>query len=70
VAKASSKINVTVFLFVLLSPAGQPRVHQRLQAAIATIMDESECIPDHLQSAATPAEIVEISRTEEQAALD
>lgn len=58
------------FLFVLLSPAGQPRVHQRLQAVIATIMDESEFIPDHLQSADTPAEIVEILRTGEQAALD
>ncbi len=57
-------------LFVLLSPAGQPRVHQRLQAVIATIMDESEFIPDRLRSAETPAEVVMILRTGEQATLD
>lgn len=57
-------------LFVLLSPAGQPRVHQRLQAVIATIMDESEFIPDHLRSAETPAEVIEILKTGEQATLD
>lgn len=57
-------------LFVLLTPAGQPRVHQRLQSVIATIMDESEFIPDHLRSAETPAEIVEILKTGEQATLD
>jgi mannitol/fructose-specific phosphotransferase system IIA component (Ntr-type) len=57
-------------MFVLLSPAGQPRVHQRLQAVIATIMDESEFIPDHLRSAETPAEVIEILKTGEQATLD
>lgn len=57
-------------LFLLLSPAGQPRVHQRLQAVIATIMDESEYIPDHLRTAETPAEVVDILRTGEQATLD
>ncbi|MFM7562586.1 MAG: PTS sugar transporter subunit IIA, partial [Planctomycetota bacterium] len=57
-------------LFLLLTPAGQPRVHQRLQAVIATIMDESEYIPDHLRSAETPAEVVDILRTGEQATLD
>jgi CBS domain containing-hemolysin-like protein len=57
-------------LFVLLTPAGQPRVHQRLQSVIATIMDESEFIPDHLRNAETPGEIVEILRAGEQAALD
>ncbi len=57
-------------LFVLLSPAGQPRVHQRLQAVIATIMDESEFIPDRLRTADTPAEILEILKTGEQATLD
>ncbi|HEY6563701.1 MAG TPA: CNNM domain-containing protein, partial [Pirellulaceae bacterium] len=35
-------------LFVLLTPAGQPRVHQRLQAVIATILDESEYVPERL----------------------
>jgi CBS domain containing-hemolysin-like protein len=57
-------------LFVLLSPAGQPRIHQRLQAVIATIMDESEFIPDRLRSARTSAEILEILKTGEQATLD
>lgn len=57
-------------LFVLLTPAGQPRIHQRLQSVIATIMDESEFIPDHLRSAESPAEIVEILKTGEQATLD
>jgi hypothetical protein len=33
-------------------------------------MDESEYIPDHLRSAETPAEVVDILRTGEQATLD
>lgn len=57
-------------LFVLLSPAGQPRIHQRLQAVIATIMDESDFIPDRLKVAETSAEILEILKTGEQATLD
>lgn len=57
-------------LFVLLTPAGQPRVHQRLQAIVATIMDESEFIPDRLRDAETPAEVVDILKTGEQATLD
>jgi mannitol/fructose-specific phosphotransferase system IIA component (Ntr-type) len=57
-------------LFVLLTPAGQPRVHQRLQAVIATIMDESEYIPERLRTAQTPEEVLEILRAGEQATLD
>jgi mannitol/fructose-specific phosphotransferase system IIA component (Ntr-type) len=57
-------------LFVLLSPAGQPRVHQRLQAVIATIMDESDFIPDRLRVANSSAEILDILKTGEQATLD
>lgn len=57
-------------LFVLISPAGQPRTHQRLQVVIATIMDESEFIPDRLLSAGTAAEVLEILKTGEQATLD
>ena len=57
-------------LFVLLTPAGQPRVHQRLQAVIATLLDESEFIPERLRTAATPAEVIDILRTGEQATLD
>ena len=57
-------------LFVLLTPAGQPRVHQRLQAVIATLLDESEFIPERLRTAATAAEVLDILRTGEQATLD
>ena len=57
-------------LFVLLTPAGQPRVHQRLQARIAGMLENSVYVEDHLLEATTPAEVVEIVRTGEQAALD
>lgn len=57
-------------LFVLLTPTGQPRVHQRLQAIIATLLDESEFIPERLQTATTAAEVLDILRTGEQATLD
>jgi CBS domain containing-hemolysin-like protein len=57
-------------LFVLLTPAGQPRIHQRLQAVIATMLDESEYVPDRLRTAATPEEVMEIIRAGEQATLD
>lgn len=57
-------------LFVLLTPAGQPRIHQRLQATIATIMDESEFIPDRLRVAESAHEVLEILKTGEQATLD
>lgn len=57
-------------LIVLLTPAGQPRTHQRLQAAIATIMDESDFIPQRLRTAVYPSEVVEILLTGEQATLD
>jgi len=57
-------------LFVLLTPTGQPRVHQRLQAIIATLLDESEFIPERLRTAESPAEVLDILRTGEQATLD
>lgn len=57
-------------LFVLLTPAGQPRVHQRLQAVIATMLDESEFIPDRLRTASTESEVLDILKTGEQATLD
>ncbi|MBL8818745.1 MAG: DUF21 domain-containing protein [Planctomyces sp.] len=57
-------------LFVLLTPAGQPRVHQRLQAVIATMLDESEFIPERLRTASTESEVLDILRTGEQATLD
>lgn len=57
-------------LFVLLTPAGQPRIHQRLQAVIATLLDESEYVQERLRTAGTPAEVLEVIRTGEQASLD
>lgn len=57
-------------LFVLLTPAGQPRIHQRLQAVIATMLDESEYVPERLRTATTPEEVMEIIRAGEQATLD
>jgi len=57
-------------LIVLLTPAGQPRVHQRLQSMIATLFDESEYIPGRLRTAGTQEEVLEILSTGEQASLD
>ncbi|MDZ4849642.1 MAG: CNNM domain-containing protein [Pirellulaceae bacterium] len=57
-------------LFVLLTPAGQPRVHQRLQAIIATLLDESDFIPERLKTATSAIEVLDILRTGEQATLD
>jgi mannitol/fructose-specific phosphotransferase system IIA component (Ntr-type) len=57
-------------LFVLLTPAGQPRIHLRLQSTIAGILHESEFVKDRLMTADTVEEILEAIRTGEQAALD
>ncbi len=57
-------------VFVLLTPAGQPRVHQRLQSVIATMLHESEYVKERLQTAETAAEVMEVVRTGEQAVLD
>jgi CBS domain containing-hemolysin-like protein/mannitol/fructose-specific phosphotransferase system IIA component len=57
-------------LFVLLTPAGQARIHQRLQSTIATLMNESEYVKDRLMTATTAAEVLDVIRTGEQAALD
>lgn len=57
-------------LFILLTPAGAPRVHQKMQARIAGILENSEFVVEHLRGAATPQEVIEIIRTGEQAALD
>ncbi|GDY15120.1 hypothetical protein LBMAG53_39980 [Planctomycetota bacterium] len=57
-------------LFILLTPAGAPRVHQRLQATIAAMIENSEFVSERLLDATTPDQIIEILRTGEQAALD
>ncbi len=55
--------------FVLLTPAGQPRIHQRMQARIAGILD-SDFVDLRLREVATVAEILDVVRTGEQTALD
>ncbi|MBN2358568.1 MAG: DUF21 domain-containing protein [Deltaproteobacteria bacterium] len=59
-----------LLLIVLLTPAGQPRVHQRLQTIISTMLHESEYVKERLLTAETPAEVLEVLRTGEQAVLD
>lgn len=56
--------------FILLTPAGQPRIHQRMQARIAAILENSEYVVDRLREVGTAAEIIETIRTGEQAAID
>ncbi len=57
-------------LFVLLTPAGQPRVHQRLLSIIATLLHESEYVKERLVTATTTEDVLEAIRTGEQAVLD
>jgi CBS domain containing-hemolysin-like protein/mannitol/fructose-specific phosphotransferase system IIA component (Ntr-type) len=57
-------------LFLLLTPAGQPRVHQRLQGVIATLLHESEFVKERLLTATSAEEVLEVIRTGEQAVLD
>ncbi len=56
-------------LFILLTPAGQPRIHQRLQARIAGILD-SDFVDSRLREATSVNGIIEAIRTGEQTALD
>jgi CBS domain containing-hemolysin-like protein len=57
-------------LFVLLTPAGQPRVHQRLQFLIVALVHESEYVKERLLTADSVEEVLEVIRTGEQAAID
>jgi CBS domain containing-hemolysin-like protein/mannitol/fructose-specific phosphotransferase system IIA component len=57
-------------LFVLFTPAGQARVHQRLLSIIATLLHESEYVRERLLTAETVDEVIEVIRTGEQAVLD
>ncbi|MBI5155494.1 DUF21 domain-containing protein [Candidatus Poribacteria bacterium] len=56
-------------LFVLITPAGQPRIHQRLQSIVAMLLHESDYVHDRLLTAETAAEVLDVIRTGEQAAL-
>jgi len=57
-------------LFVLLTPAGQARVHQRLLSIVATLLHESAYVKERLMTATSVEEVLEVIRTGEQAALD
>ena len=57
-------------LFVLLTPAGLPRVHQRLLSIIAGLLHESEHVKERLLTARSAEEVLEVVRTGEQASLD
>jgi mannitol/fructose-specific phosphotransferase system IIA component (Ntr-type) len=57
-------------LFLLLTPAGQARVHQRLQGIIATLLHESGFVKERLLTATSAEEVLEVIRTGEQAVLD
>jgi CBS domain containing-hemolysin-like protein/mannitol/fructose-specific phosphotransferase system IIA component (Ntr-type) len=57
-------------LFVLLTPAGQPRIHQQLQGIIATLLHESAFVVERLRTATSAEEVLEVIRTGEQAVLD
>ena len=57
-------------LFILLTPASNPRMHQRLQARIAAIMDNSDYVDERLREATDAATAYEVIRTGEQAAID
>jgi CBS domain containing-hemolysin-like protein len=56
-------------LFILLTPAGQPRIHQRLQARIAQLMDSSDYVGERIEGAETPIDLLEAIRTGEMASL-
>ena len=57
-------------LFLLLTPLGQPRVHQKLQARLARLIESSDYVEERLRDAATAAEVLDAIRTGEQASLD
>ncbi len=57
-------------LFVLMTPAAQPRVHQKLLQRVAELLESSEYVFDRLAKASSPSELYEIIVTGEQAAID
>ncbi|MBI5508390.1 MAG: DUF21 domain-containing protein [Deltaproteobacteria bacterium] len=56
-------------LFVLLTPSGQPHVHQRLQSTIAALLHESEYVRERLLTASSAEELLDVIRTGEQTAV-
>ncbi len=56
-------------LFVLLTPAGQPRIHQELLQIVAMLLHENPYIHERLRSAARAEDVLEILTAGEQASL-
>ncbi len=56
-------------LFVLLTPAGEPRVHQELLHIVAMLLHENPYIHERLRTATRAEEVLEIVRSGEQASL-
>ncbi|HSQ63330.1 MAG TPA: CNNM domain-containing protein [Polyangiaceae bacterium] len=57
-------------LFVILTPAGEPRVHQSLLQTVAMLLHESHYVSERLRTATAAAEVLEVVRAGEQASLD
>ena len=57
-------------LFVLLTPADQPRIHQRLLQIVALLLTESAYVRERIHSASTAEDLLEAIRAGEQASLD
>jgi CBS domain containing-hemolysin-like protein/mannitol/fructose-specific phosphotransferase system IIA component (Ntr-type) len=57
-------------LFVILTPAGEPRVHQSLLQTVAMLLHESQYVSERLHTASSAAEVLEVVRAGEQASLD
>jgi CBS domain containing-hemolysin-like protein/mannitol/fructose-specific phosphotransferase system IIA component len=57
-------------LFVLLTPAGQPRVHQALLQVVARLLHESHYIRERLAHSTRAEDVLEVVRAGEQASLD
>lgn len=57
-------------MFALLTPTGQPRVHQALLQIIAMLLHQSTYINERLRKAERPEDVLEVVRAVEQAALD
>jgi len=57
-------------IFVLLTPAGHPRIHQRLKTTIFELLQDSRFIKERLLSASSCDEIINIIRTGEQTTID
>jgi CBS domain containing-hemolysin-like protein len=57
-------------LFVLLTPAGQPRVHQALLQIIAMMLHDSRYVSERLRTASRPEDVLEVVLAGEQASLD